>query len=104
MLRMKGDVMPALVSSFDEMLYRFNPFRWHEEAAASLVIRTDGQRDPEQILAAIDAAELADSDIVVFQAYNDRELGVTAGGKDVDDIRKRLREAVDRINHVLAME
>jgi phosphoribosylamine--glycine ligase len=104
MLRMKGDVMPALVSSFDEMLYRFNPFRWHEEAAASLVIRTDGERDPEQILAAIDSAEIADSDIVVFQAYKDRELGVTAGGKDVDDIRKRLREAVDRINHVLAME
>jgi phosphoribosylamine--glycine ligase len=104
MLRMKGDIMPALVSSYDEMLYRFNPFRWHEEAAASLVIRTDGERDPEQILAAIDSAELADSDIVVFQAYKDRELGVTAGGKDVDDIRKRLREAVERINHVLAME
>jgi phosphoribosylamine--glycine ligase len=104
MLRMKGDVMPALVSSFDEMLYRFNPFRWHEEAAAALVVRTDGKRDPEQVLAAIDAAELADSDIVVFQAYNDRELGVTAGGKDVDDIRQRLREAVERINAVLAME
>jgi len=104
MLRMKGDVMPALVSSYDEMLYRFNPFRWHEEAAASLVVRTDGERDPEQILAAIDAAELADSDIVVFQAYKDRLLGVTAGGKDVDDIRERLRAAVERINTVLAME
>jgi phosphoribosylamine--glycine ligase len=104
MLRMKGDLMPALVSSYDEMLYRFNPFRWHEEAAASLVVRTDGERDPEQIFAAIDSAELADSDIVVFQSYKDRELGVTAGGKDADDIRTRLREAVERINKVLAME
>jgi phosphoribosylamine--glycine ligase len=104
MLRMKGDLMPALVSSYDEMLYRFNPFRWHEEAAASLVIRTDGERDPEQIFAAIDAAELADSDIVVFQSYKDRELGVSAGGKDVDDIRQRLHAAFERINKVLAME
>ncbi len=104
MLRMKGDVMPALVSSYDEMLYRFNPFRWNDEVAAALVIKTDGERDPEHVLAAIDSAELADSDIVVFQSYKDRELGVTAGGKDVDDVRKRLREAVERINHVLAME
>lgn len=104
MLRMNGDLMPALVSAYDEMLYRFNPFRWHEDAAAAVVIETDGNRDPEQISAAIDAAELADSDIVVFQSYKDRELGVTAGGKDLDDIRKRLHAAAERIEVVLRME
>lgn len=104
MLRMKGDVMPALISSYDEMLYRFNPFRWHEDAAASVVIETDGTLDPEQVSAAVDAAELADSDIVVFQSYQDRELGVTAGGKDIEDMRTRLRAAVERIGKVLEME
>jgi phosphoribosylamine--glycine ligase len=104
MLRMNGDLMPALISSYDEMLYRFNPFRWHEHAAASVIVTTDGMRDPEQISAAVDTAELADSDIVVFQSYKDRELGVTAGGKDLADIRARLRAAVEQIDHVLQME
>jgi phosphoribosylamine--glycine ligase len=104
MLRMNGDLMPALISSYDEMLYRFNPFRWHEEAAASVVVTTDGARDPEQISAAIDSAELADSDIVVFQSYKDRDLGVSAGGKDLADIRTRLRAALERIDHVLQMK
>jgi phosphoribosylamine--glycine ligase len=103
MLRMKGDVMPAMISSFDEMLYRFNPFRWHEESAVAVVIKTDGTVDPEQIRAAVDAAEEADGDIVVFQSYEDRELGVTAGGKDLADIRKRLRAALERIEQVLRM-
>jgi phosphoribosylamine--glycine ligase len=103
MLRMNGDVMPALISSYDEMLYRFNPFRWHEESAAVLVIKTDGSVDPQQVTAAIDAAEEADGDIVVFQSYQDRELGVTAGGKDLDDMRKRLRAAAHRMEEVLRM-
>ncbi|WP_034997218.1 phosphoribosylamine--glycine ligase [Beijerinckia mobilis] len=102
MLRMKGDLMPALVSSYDEMLYRFNPFRWHEESAMAVVVRTDGQRDPEQVCAAVDAAEEPDGDIVVFQSYQDRELGITATGKDLDDIRKRLMAATERLNHVMS--
>ncbi|WOJ88979.1 phosphoribosylamine--glycine ligase [Methylocapsa polymorpha] len=100
-LRLQGDLMPALVSSYDEMLYRFNPFRWHDEAAAVLVIKTDGTLDSEKVATAVDAAEIADSDIVVFQSYQDRELGVTAGGKDLDDMRKRLRAAAERIEQVL---
>lgn len=101
MLRMKGDIMPALISSFDEMLYRFNPFRWHEESAVVRVMTTDGNVDPQQIIAAVDAAEEADGDIVVFQSYQDRELGVTAGGKDLADMRRRLRAAVERMEQVL---
>lgn len=100
-LRIKGDLMPALVSAYDEMLYRFDPFRWHDEAAAVLVIETDGKLDPEQVGAAVDAAETADSDIVVFQSYLDRELGVTAGGKDLDDLRARLRAAAKRVEQGL---
>jgi len=100
-LRVKGDLMPAMVSSYDEMLYRFNPFRWHDEAAAVVVIETDGKLDPEKVAAAVDAAEIADSDIVVFQSYQDRELVVTAGGKDINDMRKRLRAAAERIEQVL---
>lgn len=100
-LRLKGDLMPALISSYDEMLERFDPFRWHEEAAAVLMLKTDGTMAPEKIAAAVDAAEVADSDIVVFQSFQDRELGVTAGGKDLDDMRKRLHAAAQRMEEVL---
>jgi phosphoribosylamine--glycine ligase len=104
MLRMKGDLMPALISSYDEMLYRFNPFRWHDESAMVMVVTTDGKVDPEQISAAIDAAEEADGDVVVFQSSADRELGVTATGLDLKDVRRRLLLARDRIREVLARE
>ncbi|ACB95023.1 phosphoribosylamine--glycine ligase [Beijerinckia indica] len=104
MLRMKGDLMPALISSFDEMLYRFNPFRWHEESAMAVVVKTDGKRDPEQVCAAVDAAEEPDGDIVVFQSYQDRELGITASGKDLDDVRKRLLAATERLKNVMSFE
>lgn len=102
MLRMKGDLMPALISSYDEMLYRFNPFRWNDESAMVMVIQTDGKVDPEQISAAIDAAEEADGDIVVFQSAADKELGVTASGLDLTDVRRRLLLARDRMLEVLA--
>jgi phosphoribosylamine--glycine ligase len=104
MLRMKGDLMPALISSYDEMLYRFNPFRWHDESAMVVIVTTDGKVDPEQISAAIDSAEEADGDVVVFQSSADRELGVTATGSDLADVRKRLLAARDRIREVLARE
>ncbi len=104
LLRLNGDLMPALISSYDEMLYRFDPFRWRDEAAAVVVIETAGTLDPEKVAAAVDAVEIADGDIVVFQSYQDRELGVTAGGKDLADIRKRLSAAAERLEQVLQAE
>ncbi|WP_026606923.1 phosphoribosylamine--glycine ligase [Methylocapsa acidiphila] len=100
-LRMDGDLMPALISSYDEMLVRFDPFRWRDESAAAVIVTTDGTLDSERVAAAVDAAEIADGDIVVFQSYQDRDLGVTAGGKDLEDMRKRLTAAAETVERVL---
>jgi phosphoribosylamine--glycine ligase len=97
MLRMVQDLMPALISSYDEMLYRFDPFRWNEASSAVLVMYAPDAADADKIAAACDLAEEADPDVVVFRARNLRELSVTATGEDLADLRKRLHAAADRI-------
>ncbi len=101
MLRVKGDLMPALVSSYDEMLDRFNDFRWCPESAMVLVMRAGAEATAEKIAAACEAAEVADPDVVVFRAYDEKELNVTASGTDLADVRKRLYSAAARIKAAL---
>jgi len=96
-LRISGDLMPALVSSFDEMLYRFNDFRWLPESAAVIVVEVPESASMEQIARGCDAAEEADDDVVVFRARNTHVLHVTAAGTDLVDLRARLRAAAGRI-------
>lgn len=93
MLRIKGDLMPALASSFDEMLDRFNPFRWLPESTMVLTMRAGADATSAKIAEACDAVEVADPDVVVFRAYDEKELNVTASGTDLADIRKRLYAA-----------
>ena len=97
MLRIKGDLMPALASSFDEMLDRFNDFRWLAESTMVLVMHAGDAATAEQIAAACEEAELADPDVVVFRAYDEKQLNVTASGTDLAEVRKRLYAAADRI-------
>jgi phosphoribosylamine---glycine ligase len=97
-LRISGDLMPALVSSFDEMLYRFNDFRWLPESAAVLVLTVDKEKASlEKIACGCDLAEEADEDIVVFRAHDSYVLHVTASGTDLTDMRKRLHAAAATI-------
>ncbi len=102
MLRVKGDLMPALVSSFDEMLDRFNDFRWLPESAMVLVMHAGAEATADKIAAACEAAEVADPDVVVFRAYDEKALNVTASGTDLADIRKRLYAAAARIKAALS--
>lgn len=102
MLRIKGDLMPALASSFDEMLERFNDFRWLSELAMALTMRAEGEAvTAEKIAAACEEAEVADPDVVVFRAYDEKQLNVTASGTDLADVRKRLYAAAARIKAAL---
>lgn len=101
MLRIKGDLMPALVSSFDEMLDRFNDFRWLPESTMVLVMRAGPEATAEKIAAACDEVEVADPDVVVFRAYDEKELNVTASGTDLADVRKRLYAAAARLKAAL---
>jgi phosphoribosylamine---glycine ligase len=100
-LRIKGDLMPALASSFDEMLERFNDFRWLPESTMVLVMHAAEAATPEKIAAACEAAEVADPDVVVFRAYDDKELSVTASGTDLAEMRTRLYAAAARISAAL---
>lgn len=102
MLRIKGDLMPALVSSFDEMLDRFNDFRWLPESTMVLCMHAGDAAASDKIAAACEEAELADPDVVVFRAYDEKALSVTASGTDLGDVRKRLYAAVARIKAALS--
>ncbi|QXX74341.1 phosphoribosylamine--glycine ligase [Methylovirgula sp. HY1] len=101
MLRIKGDLMPALASSFDEMLERFNDFRWVPESAIAITMRVDEAASAEKIAAACEEAEVADPDVVVFRAYDEKQLNITASGTDLADVRKRLYAAAARIKAAL---
>lgn len=101
MLRIKGDLMPALASSFDEMLERFNDFRWIPESTMVLVMRAGDGATAEKIAAACEKAEVADPDVVVFRAYDEKELSVTASGTDLAEMRKRLYAAAACIKAAL---
>jgi phosphoribosylamine--glycine ligase len=97
-LRINGDLIPALISSYDEMLERFDPFRWHPGSAISMVMRAEGANaTTEKIGIAIDAIEEADDDIVVYRSNDEKELNITASGTDLTDIRKRLYAAAQKV-------
>ena len=97
MLRIKGDLMPALASSFDEMLDRFNAFRWLPESTIVLVMHSGEGATANKIAAACEEVEVADPDVVVFRAYDEKELNITASGTDLADVRKRLYAAAARL-------
>jgi phosphoribosylamine--glycine ligase len=102
-LRIDGDLMPALVSSYDEMLERFDPFRWHPGSAAVLVMKAEGANATTQKIGiAIDTVEEMDDDIVIYRANDEKELNITATGKDLADIRKRLYAAAQKIKDMVA--
>lgn len=101
MLRIKGDLMPALVSSFDEMLERFNDFRWLPESTMAITLHARADATGDAINAACEEAEVEDPDVVIFRAYDEKELNVTASGTDLADIRKRLYAAAGRLKPVL---
>ncbi len=102
-LRVKGDLIPALISSYDEMLERFDPFRWIPEAAMVLVMRAEGANaTPEKIALAIDTIEEMDDDVVVYRANDEKELHITATGLDLAPIRKRLHAAAQKVLEVVS--
>jgi phosphoribosylamine--glycine ligase len=110
MMRLKSDLLPALIAACDGELAHFD-LRWHEEPALTVVMAAKGypgayQKDTE--IRGLDrAAEL--DDVKVFHAGTRRDgdrvlatggrvLNVTATGKTVALAQARAYEAVDRID------
>jgi len=110
MLRLKSDLVPALMAARDGMLKNFD-LRWHDDAALTVVMATKGYPgdyakgsviDGLAEAAAVEGVEIfhagttigADGRVI---ANGGRVLGVSAIGRTVADAQARAYAAVDKI-------
>ena len=110
MMRLKSDLLPALLAARDGVLKHFD-LRWYDDAALTVVMAAKGypgyyQKGTE--IRGLDAAGEV-PDVKVFHAGTRRDgdrvlatggrvLNVTATGKTVAEAQARAYEAVDRID------
>ena len=109
MLRLKSDLVPALVASCDGMLKNFD-LRWHDDAALTVVMAAKGYPGTYQrgtVIEGLDDAGAVEG-VEVFHAgtkadggrvlaNGGRVLNVSALGKTVGEAQARAYRAVDKI-------
>jgi phosphoribosylamine--glycine ligase len=109
MLRLKSDLVPALVASRDGMLRSFD-LRWYDDPALTVVMAAKGYPGGYQrgsVIDGLDAAGEVDT-VEIFHAGTKAEngrvvanggrvLNVSALGKTVGEAQARAYAAVDRI-------
>lgn len=110
MLRLKSDLLPALLAACDGMLSSFD-LRWHDDVALTVVMAANGYPDAPKtgsVIGGLDAAAALD-DVEVFHAgtkevdgrivaSGGRVLNITARGGSVAEAQTRAYEAVGRID------
>jgi phosphoribosylamine--glycine ligase len=110
MLRMKSDLVPALLAARDGSLASFD-LRWHDDTALVVVMAAEGYPDKPKTGSVIRNLEAAGklSGVTVFhagtrrnaageiEAAGGRVLGVAALGKSVAEAQRRAYEAVNTI-------
>jgi phosphoribosylamine--glycine ligase len=109
MLRLKSDLVPALLASRDGVLRNFD-LRWHDDAALTVVMAAKGYPGDYSKGSAIegldDAAQVEGVEIFhagtkasdgKILANGGRVLNVCGLGKTVAEAQKRAYQAVDRI-------
>jgi phosphoribosylamine---glycine ligase len=113
MVRLKSDLLPALIAATDGQLSQFD-LRWHDDAAIVVVMAANGYPGPPKkgtaIEGLIDAAKI--KNVTVFHAGTKTEkrdgeditvanggrvLGIAATGKTVAEARGQAYAAVDAI-------
>jgi phosphoribosylamine--glycine ligase len=109
MLRLKSDLVPALLAARDGMLKSFD-LRWHDDAALTVVMAAKGYPGSYQkgtLIEGLDEAARTDG-VQIFhagtvaddgrvRANGGRVLNVTAIGRTVGEAQTRAYRAVDRI-------
>jgi phosphoribosylamine--glycine ligase len=109
MLRLKSDLVPALVAARDGMLKSFD-LRWSDDAALTVVMAANGYPGSYQrgtVIEGLDAAAQVDG-VEIFHAgtkhdggrvlaNGGRVLNVSARGKTVGEAQARAYAAIDRI-------
>jgi phosphoribosylamine--glycine ligase len=109
MLRMKSDLVPALIAARDGMLASFD-LRWYDDAALTVVMAAKGYPGSYQKGSAIEGLDAAAEieGVEVFHAGTRRDgdrvlanggrvLNVSALGRTVGEAQARAYAAVDRI-------
>jgi phosphoribosylamine--glycine ligase len=109
MMRLKSDILPALIASADGQLANFD-LRWHDEPALAVVMAANGYPGDYQKGTVIGGLDEAGQDgVQVFHAgtalkdgkvvaNGGRVLAVTAMGATIAEARTKAYEAVDRID------
>jgi phosphoribosylamine--glycine ligase len=112
MMRLKSDLVGALVATVDGVLDRFN-LRWYDDAALTVVLAANGypgSYEKGTEIKGVEAAEDAHEDVTIFHAATKRDsdglllavggrvLNVTAMGRTVAAAQSLAYEAVDRID------
>ena len=110
MLRMKSDILPALLACADGQLKHFD-LRWHDDAAITVVVATrgyPGDYGKGSVIRGLDKARTVQS-VEIFHAGTRRDgerllasggrvLNVCAMGQTVSEARERAYRAVDLID------
>ena len=110
MMRLKSDLLPALIASADGVLKTFD-LRWHDDAALAVVMAANGYPGEVQKgspIAGVDEAGNIDG-VMVFHAGTRREgpallasggrvLAVTARGRTIGEAQKRAYQGVTAID------
>ncbi len=112
MMRLKSDLVPALVATVDGVLANFD-LRWYDDAALTVVMAArgyPGTYEKGTVIRGVEAAGDADENVTIFHAGTKRAadggllasggrvLNVTALGRNVAEAQARAYEAVDRID------
>ena len=110
MMRLKSDLLPALVATAEGVLKTFD-LRWHDDAALTVVMATKGypgDYDKGSEIRGLDAARAVEG-VEIFHAgtaqdgprllaTGGRVLNVTARGKTVSEAQQRAYRAVAKID------
>ncbi len=111
MMRLKSDLLPALIAAYDGVLKDFD-LRWYDETALVVVMAANGypgRYKKGSVIGGLEAAEAVD-DVTIFHAgtaMNDDEeivatggrvLGVTSLAPTVVEAQRKAYEAVDLID------
>jgi phosphoribosylamine--glycine ligase len=110
MLRLKSDLLPALIATTDGVLKTFD-LRWHDDAAITVVMASNGYPGDYAKGSEIHGVEVAGAveGVEIFHAGTRRDgdrllaiggrvLNVTARGKSVAEARERAYRAVAKID------
>jgi phosphoribosylamine--glycine ligase len=110
MMRLKSDLLPALVATADGVLKTFD-LRWHDDAALTVVMAAKGypgDYDKGSEIRGLDAARAVEG-VEIFHAgtvqdgprllaAGGRVLNVTARGKTVSEAQQRAYRAIAKID------